>query len=531
MAAEAVSADPNKVVLAPIPRDRVLLLATALLGYLLINSSGQFVGSNLVDVQGGIGASADEASWLNTAYVMALFGGIVCSSALIATFGLRRYLAASALLFGVAALACAAAPPLPLMIGLRAIQGFAAGGLGPIAFVAIFTTTAGPRLPFGLSLLALVLLLPATFGPAMSGLLEDRLGWEGLFLIQAAIGAAVASASTLLMPASPIGWAALRRDWTSLLLLSVALAATLLVLGQGTRRYWLDSALIAWTLAIGAGAWAGFLLALWRSPMPIISFALLGRRGFIVPISLNLLFRIGLASTAFLIPQYLVVVQGYRPLELGNLFLWAAIPQLLAYPLTWWLLKQVDGRWVIAAGLVLFGLSAILASDGTSLAAADQLRVVMMLGGAGQVLFLVPNLIAGGGQLTAPDGPTASLLFNATTIGGTNLGVALATELVTERHKFHLGALAESAAAYGPKLDRIEALAQGFASHVGDDSIAGARGIAILAASLRREAWVLSFNDGFLLVGAVVIAAAAGLLLVPSQPPLGGSLTRDRRLP
>lgn len=511
--------------LAPMPREHLLLLATALSGSFLVGISGQFVGSNIADIQGGISASADEGSWLVTAYTMALFCGIVCSTTLIATFGLRRCMAAAALLFAMAALGCAASPALPSMIALRTLQGFVAGGFGPFAFVATFMTTRGPRLPYGLALLAFILLLPGTFGPAAAGVLEDRFGWEGQFLVQAAIGAGLASASIFFMPRGPVAWTALRNDWAALFLLALALAATLLVLGQGTRRYWLDSSLIAWSIAIATGAWAGFLVTAARSPLPILNVKLLANRGFIVPILLNLLFRAGFASTAFLVPQFLMVVQGYRPLELAHLFLWAAIPQLFMFPATWWLLQRLDSRLVAATGLVLFGLGALLAADSTGLTGADQIRLVLALAGAGQVLFLVPNLIAGGSVLTAPDAPTASLMFNASTAGGTILGVALATELVTERQRFHFGALAESAGAYGSKLERIEALAGGLSSRSGDDAIASARAIATAAQALRDEAWVLSFNDGFQLVGVLLIASAAGLLLLRRRPPLRPFLT------
>lgn len=519
---EAAAPAPETPV-PPMPRDRLLFLATALAGSLLINLSGQFVGANISDIQAGIGASADEGSWLTTVYTMALFGGIVCAAPMIAAFGLRRYMAAGALLFALAALGNATAPALPVMVALRAAQGFAAGGFGPVAFVGVFMTTGGPRLPFGLSLLALVLLLPGTIGPALSGLVEDRLGWEALFLVQAAIGAGLAAAAILFMPRAPIDWQALRRDWTALILLSLALAASLLVLGQGTRRFWLDSPTIAWSLAVAAGAWAGFLLTVWRSPAPILDVSLLARRSFMGPISLNLLFRAGFAGISYLVPQFLTVVQGYRPLELGTLFLWAAVPQLAAFPITWWLIRRTERRLVAAAGLVLFGLGAMLASHGTSLAAADQFHLAMMAMGAGQVLFLVPNLVAGAGSLKPADGPTASLLFNASTVGGTSIGVALATELVTERQKFHVGALAEGAAAYGPKSGLIEGFAAGLASRVADDALAGARTFASIAASLRREAWVLSFNEGFLIVGALLVAGALGLLFLHRQPPLRGA--------
>jgi len=54
--------------------------------------------------------------------------------------------------FAATALACAAGPELGVMIGLRAVQGFAAGGFGPAAFVAAFmlaAARAADRRPYG----------------------------------------------------------------------------------------------------------------------------------------------------------------------------------------------------------------------------------------------------------------------------------------------------------------------------------------------------------------------------------------------
>lgn len=504
----------------PMTRNQVLIFVIALAGSFLVNVSGQAIGTGIADIQGGIGASADEASWLTTVFTMAQFVGIVCATPLIATFGLRRYMAAAALMFGLTGLGAAVIAELEPMIVLRALQGFAAGGFGPMAFVATFTTSGGPRLPFGLLLLALVLLLPVGFGVAASGLLLEAFGWKGLFLLQATIGAGMAIASTLFMPHAPINRGALRRDWIGLSLLATALAASLLVLGQGTRLHWLNNPWIFWSMAVAAGAWGGFLFSMWRSPMPVLDLALMARRSFIAPVILNLLFRTGFASVTYLVPQFLIVAQAYRPLELSKLYLWAGVPQLFAFPLAWWLLQRLDGRFIAGIGMLLFGCGALLAAGGTNLAAADQFRLALAMSGAGQILFLSPILLAGVGSLNAGDGPTASLLFNSTTLGGTSLGVAIATEFVTERQKFHAGALAEGGAAYGKKLDLIDQLAVAISNRAGDETIAGARAIASVAGALRREAWLLSFNDGFLLIGAVLVASAAAIVLLSHQAPL-----------
>lgn len=47
-----------------LPADRIMFLATGLAGSLLVNLSAQFPSANIADIQGGVAASADEASWI-----------------------------------------------------------------------------------------------------------------------------------------------------------------------------------------------------------------------------------------------------------------------------------------------------------------------------------------------------------------------------------------------------------------------------------------------------------------------------------
>ena len=322
-------------------------------GSLLVSLSAQFPSTNIADLQGGLSSTPDEASWVLTVYAMASLVGVVTSGVFIRTLSIGRYMVVSAVVFAATALACATGPALAVMIGLRAIQGFAAGGFGPAAFVAVFMVAGpgGPRLPFVITLLAFVLLFPGTLGPVISGFVEDGFGWQALFLIQAGIGAALAFAARACVPHKEADWSALKTDWAAVILLSVAVATLILVFSQGTRRFWFESDMIAWCTAACIGATAGFVFLTRFSPLPIIEPRLLWTRNFGIPIGLNLAFRAALVVTAFLVPQFLAVVHGYRPLEIAKLMLWAAIPQLLVLPLAWRLMHLVDTRGVMALGL------------------------------------------------------------------------------------------------------------------------------------------------------------------------------------
>jgi DHA2 family multidrug resistance protein len=492
-------------------------------GSFLVSLSAQFPSANIADVQGGIFSTPDEASWILTVYTMASFVGIVTSGLLVRTLGIGRYLVVSALVFAVTALASATAPDLGMMIALRGIQGFAAGGFGPAAFVAVFMVVGpgGPRLPLAVTLLAFVLLFPGTVGPVISGFVEDRFGWQVLFLIQAGIGAILALAARAWVPRQESNWSALKTDWVAIVLLSLALATLTLILSQGTRRFWFENEMIIWCTAASIGAWAGFVFMARFSPLPIIAPRLLLTRKLGIPIALNLVFRAGLVVVSYLVPQFLAVVQGYRPLEIAKLMLWAAIPQLFALPLVWRLMHLLDARAVMALGLLLCAVGTVLAIGGTALSAADQFRLTLALFAVGQLLFLAPSLVIGTSALKPADLPTGSLAFNMATLGGATLGVALVSNFVAERQKFHSNVITENVSLYNVlDADRLTALAGAFASRLADDDGAVARAVALLASNARRQAWILSFNDAFLVVAAVLVVSAIGVVAIGRSPPL-----------
>lgn len=301
----------------------------------------------------------------------------------------------------------------------------------------------------------------------------------------------------------------------------MGVATLILVLNQGTRRFWFESDMIVWCTAACIGAWAGFAFLARFSPVAIIAPRLLLMRKFGVSIGLNLAFRIALVVTAYLVPQFLAVVHGYRPLEVAKLMLWAAIPQVLVLPLAWRLMHLVDTRAVMALGLVLCAAGTALAIDATALDAAEQFRLMLVLFAVGQVLFLAPALVIGSSALKFPDLPTASVFFNLTTLGGTTLGVGLVSHFATEREKFHSNVITENVSLYDAfDSARLARIAEALAGRLADDAGATAQAIALLANAARREAWVLSFADAFLVVAALLLVSAIGALAIGRSPPL-----------
>ena len=87
----------------------------------------QIVSASISDIQAGLAASPDEASWVQTSYLIAEIVMIPLSGWLSRLLSTRVLFVASALGFTLFSLACAGASSLGEMVVFRAAQGFIGG--------------------------------------------------------------------------------------------------------------------------------------------------------------------------------------------------------------------------------------------------------------------------------------------------------------------------------------------------------------------------------------------------------------------
>ncbi len=159
-------------------RTMLIVFSAALLGSFTSGLGAQMVNSSIADIQGSIHASADEASWISTAYSMGEIMIIPVSGMLMQVVGPRRFMLACWTLFIITALFSAMAGTLEAEIALRAVQGIAGGAFGVAAFGMVFRTFPTRGRAFGLMLLTFCQTFPANLGAYISGYLTNlQYGW------------------------------------------------------------------------------------------------------------------------------------------------------------------------------------------------------------------------------------------------------------------------------------------------------------------------------------------------------------------
>jgi DHA2 family multidrug resistance protein len=131
----------------------------------------------------------------------------------------------------------------------------------------------------------------------------------------------------------------------------------------------------------------------------------------------------GLYGSSFLLPLYLGQIAGYTPMQIGEVIMWAGLPQLFVMPFAAALSSKVDNRILCSFGLLLFGGSCLMNAYMDATTGYDQLMVAGRARARPAVRDADLSNFAMHG-ITPKDMPSASSLFNMTRNLGGSIGIA-----------------------------------------------------------------------------------------------------------
>ena len=488
----------------------------------------QITNSSLSSIQGALGASTEEGSWISTAYLMAEIIVIPMTGWLGFLIGLRRYLVANTLLFIAFSVACALSSTLHEMILFRAGQGFTGGVLIPTAITIVRSRLPKSQQPIGIALFGFTATFAPAIGPTIGGWLTDNFSWRYLFYINLIVGPAAVAMQLIGLEKVASRWSELKNgDWPGIALMALGLPALTFVLEEGQRKEWFDSDVIVWASVLAFAAISGFIARQLTASKPLINLRVL--KNPTVGGSCFLMAVMGAVSfgSIYIIPLYCAQILGYNAQQIGYVVMWSGLPQLLLFPAMPFLLKRFDPRLLIVAGTALFIASCWINVGLTHDVGVDQLILPQLLRAIGQPLFTIPLSQLSTAGLAPRDTADASALTNMMRNLGGSIGIATLATLISRREHFHYAMLSEGITRNALHTqERVAALAAGFQAHIADAGIAKLQAIATLAAQVRREATVMAYSDGFWIVavGLVISLGAVALLRRPrGLPGLGAA--------
>src|SRR6202453_4556050 len=126
-------------------RTKLVAFSIMCLGFFMATLDIQIVASSLRDIGGGLSASQDELSWVQTAYMIAEILVIPMSGWLSKVFSTRWLFVASAVGFTVTSMLCGIAWDINSMILFRGLQGAMGAAMIPTVFTMAFVLFPGKQ--------------------------------------------------------------------------------------------------------------------------------------------------------------------------------------------------------------------------------------------------------------------------------------------------------------------------------------------------------------------------------------------------
>jgi EmrB/QacA subfamily drug resistance transporter len=163
-------------------------------------------------------------SWIFSIYILANLTGISLMARLSDLFGRRKIYIIALTIFSLGSLVVAISHNLNILLTGRAIQGFGASGIFPVASAVVGDIFPPEKRGRALGLIGAVFGIAFILGPVIAGVVLKFFIWNDLFFLNLPIAALLIYLSSKLLPDEPVSKVT-EFDWKGILLLGILLAS------------------------------------------------------------------------------------------------------------------------------------------------------------------------------------------------------------------------------------------------------------------------------------------------------------------
>lgn len=468
-----------------------LAVAAGTLGALMATLDISIVNSALPTIQGEIGASGTEGTWIATGYLVSEIVIIPLCAWLERMLGLRNFLLGAAALFTLFSMLCGLSESLNMMIVGRVGQGFTGGAMIPTAQTIIATRLPRGQQSIGTAMFGATAVLGPVLGPLLGGVLTEHLSWHYAFFLNIPLCLILIALLLIGLPKDkPNLSELLQADWLGITGLVAFLSSLTVVLEEGEREQWFSSNLILTLSAVSCIGFAVLMAGQVIAKRPVIHLKLLLDRQFGSVVLMGVIVGMVIYGTSYVIPQFLASIAQYNSLQSGKIVALSGIPSLLLMPLVPLLIRYVDIRLAVGLGLLILAASAWMETTLSAGAAGNEFIPSQLLRGAGTIfamLFLSQAAIQSVSRDQAGD---ASGLFNAARNLGGSLALAGIAIIQDQRQWLHQRRIEETLNANSVAVNDY---LTGQAAHLGGMPQA----IHNLGNTVQVQALTMTYNDLF----------------------------------
>ncbi|MGI4732409.1 MAG: DHA2 family efflux MFS transporter permease subunit [Janthinobacterium lividum] len=463
----------------------------------------------LPHMQGSVGASADQITWVLTSYIVSAAICTPLTGWLAGRFGRKRLMLYSIVGFTIASGLCGIATSLTELVGFRLLQGVFGAALVPMSQAILLDINPPERHGPAMSVWGMGAILGPIIGPALGGWLTDNYDWRWVFFINLPIGV-VAFAGLWFFLNEAKNADRVKLDLFGFSMLALAIASFQVMLDRGQQLDWFSSLEIC-TEAVAAGLFFYlFIVHTMTAKQPFIKLALFADRNFLAASVFGFFLGVLIFAVLALLPPMLEELMGYPVVLTGLVTAPRGLGTLISMITVGQLIKRVDPRILIGAGLALAAYSTYLMS-GFSLGMDERLVLTSgFIQGIGTGLIFVPLSTVAFATLSSQLRNEGAAMFTLIRNIGSAIGISV-LQFMTVRNADTVHArLVESVRPDNPAVT----------ASMPDLDFSSLDSLARVNAEISRQASMVSYIDAFYALFVVTLVVAPLILMM--RPPRKG---------
>ncbi len=443
----------------------------------------------LPQMQGELGASPDQISWVLTSYLVASAIMMPLTGFFSDRIGRKKYLLISIGGFVIASMLCGIAQNITEIVLFRILQGMFGAALVPLAQAIMVDTYPLEERARAMSIWGMGVMVGPIAGPTVGGWLTETLDWRWTFFINLPVGIL---SLILAMRYVPDTEKRLRKmDWTGFVLLGLAIGGLQYFLDRGNGDDWFSSTGITIAAIVGT---AGFVLFLWHSlrgrEHPLFSLKIFADRNFVTASIVITALGFGMYGAMVLQPTMLEGLLAYPTATAGLVMAPRGIASMASMQMVSGLMKRFDARWIIMAGMFLSALGNYMCTQFSLDVSAWQIVVPSLLQGFGLGLMMVPLTTIALSTMAPKLIPDASGVYSLLRTIGSSMGIALVSTIYSRETQMNWQTLGSGIQPFNRNL-------QDYLLHLPGASTGSAAGVAQIVSELSHQAAMVAMVNAY----------------------------------
>lgn len=452
----------------------------------------------LPHMQGSLGATQDQISWVLTSYIVAAAIAMPLTGFVSERIGRKRLFTWSVAGFTVTSMLCGAAQNLEQIVVFRLLQGICGAALVPLSQAVMLDTHPREKHGSAMALWGVGVMIGPILGPFLGGWLTEYYNWRWVFYINVPFGIFTWLALTAFLDETPTN--RLRAfDLTGFALLALSIGALQMMLDRGELLDWFNSREIVVEALLSGLAFYLFVVHIFTRSQPFIEPALFRDRNFSIGLFFIFIVGIVLLATIALLPPFMQNLMGYSVMDVGSLLAPRGIGTMTAMVLVGRLTGRVDPRKLIFFGLSLVAFSLWEMTFYTGLTSAFEIVRNGVIQGFGLGFVFVPLSTVTFATLAPRYRNEGTALFSLMRNIGSSIGISVVVTYLAQRAQANHAAFASYLTDWSQPLAR--AVAQGAGS---PDTVAG---LMQWNAKVTEQALTLAYLQDFRLMMFVALSA------------------------